>query len=62
MDEKIVVHCWKGKVEWAKETFGAYSEKYCDVLAEPGATCMLLDGHEGPHEFTPDANIKVTFR
>lgn len=24
-----------------------------------GSTCMLLDGHEEPHEFTPDSEIYV---
>ena len=25
------------------------------------ATCMLPDGHEGPHEYTPDDRIRLTF-
>ena len=25
-------------------------------------TCMLPAGHEGPHEFTPDDQIEVTFK
>jgi hypothetical protein len=26
-----------------------------------GSTCLLPDGHDGPHEFTDDADITVTF-
>lgn len=26
-----------------------------------GSTCLLIKGHEGPHEFTPDENIQLTF-
>lgn len=25
------------------------------------STCMLLDGHAGPHEFTPDSEIVIGF-
>lgn len=25
------------------------------------STCMLLDGHDGPHEFTPDSDITIGF-
>jgi hypothetical protein len=27
----------------------------------PGHTCMLPDGHEGPHEPTPDDQIIISF-
>ena len=27
----------------------------------PGTTCLLLDGHDGPHVFTPDSKITVGF-
>ncbi len=27
-----------------------------------GSTCLLVDGHTGPHEFTSDDQIGVTFR
>lgn len=33
-----------------------------DWPSEQNATCMLLDGHDGPHQFTPDAEITVRFR
>jgi hypothetical protein len=26
------------------------------------STCMLDDGHDGPHEFTPDSEIVVKFK
>lgn len=28
---------------------------------ESGTTCMLLEGHEGPHEWTRDDQIMVSF-
>jgi hypothetical protein len=28
---------------------------------EYGATCLLDDGHEGPHEWTPDKDIRIAF-
>jgi hypothetical protein len=27
----------------------------------PAETCMLPDGHDGPHEWTPDSEIVVQF-
>lgn len=46
MSEKSRVHCWEG---------GPDTEDGCPT------TCMLLDGHEGPHEFTRDDQIGITF-
>jgi hypothetical protein len=41
-------HCW----------FDFESSEY---LQMPGHTCMLPDGHDGPHEPTPDAEIMIGF-
>jgi hypothetical protein len=52
----IVPHCWIGNsevVEWG-------SDAWAEAFNNP-ATCMLLDGHEGPHEFVPDSEIVVSF-
>lgn len=27
-----------------------------------GSTCLLPDGHDGDHEFTPDDEIAIVFR
>ena len=43
---KREVHCWED---------GPRDEDYV------GSTCMLLDGHEGPHEFMSDSRIGVVF-
>ncbi len=32
-----------------------------DDLTETGSTCMLEDGHEGPHEFVLDSEITIKF-
>lgn len=44
--EKRIVHCWEG---------GPQTEDGCST------TCMLLDGHEEPHEWTRDDQIGVSF-
>ena len=44
-----VVHCWESEREWIEETYG-------------GRTCMLPEGHDGPHEWTPDDEIVLCFK
>ena len=41
-----IVHCWYGNEEDGDG--GDF-------------TCMLLAGHAGPHEFTPNSEIRVRF-
>jgi hypothetical protein len=41
------VHCWESGPE--------------DPEDGCATTCMLLEGHEGPHEWTRDSNIIVSF-
>lgn len=57
-EEKRVLHCWadRGEIEpeWRQNV-------YLVNDAEPGYTCMLEDGHEGPHEWTSDREIGVSF-
>jgi hypothetical protein len=57
------VHCWKSRLEWLSETYGDNSDEYLSALvSEDGAaTCMLEDHHDGPHEWTPDSQIIITF-
>ena len=43
---------------------GTGSERVVHCWNEPGgggSTCMLLENHDGPCEFTPDSEIKVRF-
>lgn len=47
--DEHVVHCWADGPR--RET----PERFV------GSTCMLWDGHDGPHEWTPDDEIGVTF-
>lgn len=54
------LHCWTGKTEYMEEKFGYGSEEWAEAFNNNG-TCMLPDGHEGEHEFTPDNQILVTF-
>lgn len=46
-------HCW------ADPRDGLELWESIDV---PGATCLLADGHDGPHEFVPDFEVTVRFR
>lgn len=56
-------HCWKGRAEWAEETYGWMSAEHMRCwLHEPSATCMLSHGHAGEHVFIPDAQIGVSFK
>ncbi|KPL06996.1 hypothetical protein AMJ85_09890 [candidate division BRC1 bacterium SM23_51] len=58
------MHCWKDKGEWIEETYGDLSPEHLNYLAEidqVGATCMLREGHWGPHVFTPNDEIVVCF-
>lgn len=60
----MMLHCWKDRLEWITETYGYLSDQWCDYVGrdECGETCMLENGHEGPHEWTPDDCIRITFR
>ena len=46
MTEKPICHCWED---------GPETEDGCST------TCMLLEGHQGPHEWTRDDKIMITF-
>lgn len=52
--------CWKGKREWAEEAHGWGSPEWAQAYVEDG-TCLLPDGHPGEHEWTPDADIVISF-
>lgn len=56
-----MTHCWKDKREWIEEEHGSLSPEMMADLFQNTATCMLEDGHAGPHEWTPDNDITITF-
>lgn len=56
------VHCWKGKGEYMAETFGWQSDEHLAVYRDGDGTCLLEDGHEEEHEFTPDSETVVSFK
>ena len=60
MTPKRIVHCWKDRKEAAIEAHGWGSPEHL-AAEERNGTCMLLDEHEGPHEFTNDDEIGVRF-
>lgn len=56
----MALHCWEDRAYWAEQTYGFASEEWAEAFLENG-TCMLPAGHDGPHVFTPDTQIGVTF-
>jgi hypothetical protein len=71
MEEERVLHCWMGRREATEEAYEAVhgkdswwgSEPFCETWQDDwkDGTCMLEAGHDGPHEFTDDDCIGVTF-
>lgn len=59
-----IVHCWTSEREWIEETYGDKSDEYFDFMVsdKPNRSCVLLHGHDGPHEWTDDENIVVRFK
>lgn len=57
------MHCWKDRKEHIEETHGFHSPEHLETYSDDwrNGTCMLEDGHDGEHEFTPDSQIGVTF-
>lgn len=47
MSECTKAHCWEN---------GPITDD-----GESGTTCMLPDGHDGPHEWTRDDEIRIIF-
>lgn len=69
-----VNHCWADKYETLSEglRFGSdeWAEVWLDTHPEPdgqggvtgqSATCLLESGHTGPHQWTADDSIEVSF-
>ena len=58
-----MVYCWKDYQEWIEETTGKpWYDQEDPLNHEKGKTCMLLNGHDGPHEWTPDDEIMIEFK
>lgn len=53
----MTVHCWAD----LRDTLPFGSEEWVNTFETGNATCMLEDGHLGPHEWTPDDEIGVSF-
>lgn len=61
MAEERVVHCWAGRRE---ELEAADPENYwrsAEWQSGEDGICLRLDGHDGPHEFTPTDQIVLRF-
>ena len=54
------VHCWAGNAEHAEREHGYWSPEHRAADARR-AICLLPDGHDGPHEWTPLEDVAVEF-
>ena len=61
--DSSVVHCWWGLRDEIEKVFGWGSKEWAETYQEAweNETCMLLQGHKGPHNFTPDSEVQITF-
>lgn len=65
--EGDVVHCWEGVNTWEMDPvpqrcYGPSSDTpSMDDLKVHSASCMLADGHAGPHLFIPDDSWAISF-
>ena len=58
MGERIR-RCWQGHRDQFEVGTDEYIQSWIDY--PDGATCLLPEGHEGPHEWTPDDQILISF-
>ena len=60
-----IAHCWESLD--VSDLYGKEEKTLSKVEREmlcrdKSATCLLQDGHDGPHEWTLDDEIEVTFK
>jgi hypothetical protein len=55
-----IIHCWADRAAHAEQEHGFGSTEWAEAYMN-NATCFLEHGHSGPHEWTPDSQIVVTF-
>ena len=55
---KRVLHCWANY----RDSLPFGSPEWVGSYVTGDAICMLHAGHKGPHEWTPDDQITVSFR
>jgi hypothetical protein len=51
----MTVSCWEDHAEYGPPDDGS------GWPSVKRSTCLLPDGHDGPHKFTPDSEIVVRF-
>lgn len=56
-DRKL--HCWTGAGDDA--VIGSAEWVEARLRYPDGATCFLERGHAGPHEYTPDTDVLISF-
>ncbi len=55
-----VLHCWHGPKDDAE--IGSEEWVAAELNYPDGAVCLLEAGHAGPHEYTPNDQVEITFR
>jgi hypothetical protein len=58
-EEPRAPHCWADYAASLEVGSDAWVRYWSGE--DGGATCILEDGHDGPHEWTPDGEISVEF-
>lgn len=60
--EQLIAELMAEAREHAEEVYGRISPQWAEVWSRGvSGTCMLPHGYDGPHQFTPDDKIGVTF-
>lgn len=53
--------CWKDYREWLEENGKTYGDDWINTYYGHNKTCLLTEGHGGPHEWSNDFDIKIKF-
>ena len=51
------IHCWASQED--EYEFG--TDEWAEAFNRGFGICMLPDGHDGPHVFTPPEDIAISF-
>ena len=58
-----MTRCWVHESEEIERRYGWASPEMIDYWQrESKGVCMLPDGHDGPHAWTPEDQIVITFK
>ena len=52
-----ILHCWHGE----NDDNEISSDGWIEIFVRGEGTCLLPDGHDGPHIYTPDDEFTIVF-